>query len=1133
MTPSPSPLASAPREQGPDPQAGTIPLPPSAQATTATAVGPRRGRRGSDRLPTFLVLVLAFLAASFYARNTDFWFYLATGRLLAQRQFTFGADPFAYTTQQVYWVCHAWLFDFVLYFLHGLVGGTGLVVVKALVVTALAGLLLSVRRPAGAAWLPAVSTAVAVLAMSPRLLLQPACVSYFFLGLTFWLLWQQQKAEGGRQRAEGSKASALRRFLPSGFCLLVFALWVNVDEWFFLGPLLTALFWLGERRQGQRTMPNWLVPAGLAVCLLNPFTYHVFTTLPAELSPVTWTSGLRQDVRYQAQFASPWQTEHWQAAVDLNAAALAYYALVLLGVASFLLHGTALRDWRLVVWLPFALLAAWQARTIPFFAIIAAPITALNWQDYLAGRLARATSATVRSARTGVLRGLSHSALTLGLLILIGLTWLGWLAGYDREERHVAWGVATEPALQEVTETLAQWRRQGLLSKDERVLAIAPEVAQYGAWFCPEEKQFFDHRYSLFSETARDYETVSRAILPELVPAPAHDSASGPSSRMSRPERVKDWWLVLRNNDVGIVVVYEREPQRLFALLHRLASGSKDWTLLHVTGQALILGCNEVRPPGGWDPLAFDADRLAFGSPEEQTAGGAPRAPEQGPEQLPPARGLWARLTRPAGQSSWESMASTVYLHYFNDSEATQRQQQIRTSLNRFAASLVGVPAQPAAVPQMTFQLVSSSSLLLGQDAAPHFVGREQLGPFFVHLVDRQPALPLLAVRAARRAVAINPEDATAWLRLGQAYLFLRNSTREHSSEGMLPPLNQLRHVQIVTALEQAVRLDPDLEAAHHELAFLYGERNYLDQSLEHRLEEARLSRRAGRRAGESAEELTNRLEFLDKDAAKLVELVQDRRKKLASASRALQGDRVAEANTALKLGLARHAANEILLQTNPDLLGPNGINLEMELLLSLGRVQEVREILSNKGVRASKHGLGHYDLAPPRGPDGGALYAIPYRWLSYEWLHVLEAAAAGDYAQAQGELRAIRAEVHANQDRLRQQQGVSEPRSLLLLLRLVAESPSFPSAFTAQALGQVFEERRALEAAEPALRAQQADLYVLEGLLALEQGDATAARSAFTAAQEMCAQPPNATVPFAGEPIAAGYLSKLGPSRQ
>src|SRR5207248_5557810 len=115
------------------------------------------------------------------------------------------------------------------------------------------------------------------------------------------------------------------------------------------------------------------------------------------------------------------------------------------------------------------------------------------------------------------------------------------------------------------------------------------------------------------------------------------------------------------------------------------------------------------------------------------------------------------------------------------------------------------------------------------------------------HLGERSPALPLLAVRAARRAVAANPEDANAWLRLGQAYLLLRNLTCERSGEGLLPPLAQLRHVQVATALEQAVRLNPDHEAAHRALYELYGQR-YLDQALEHRREELRLSRRAGPR---------------------------------------------------------------------------------------------------------------------------------------------------------------------------------------------------------------------------------------------------------------------------------------------
>src|SRR5262249_13365131 len=217
-----------------------------------------------------LVVALAFLTASTLARNSDLWFHLAVGRLLAEGKFSFGIDPFAYTTEGVYWVAHAWLFDLTLYGLYGLVGGAGLVVLKALVVAALAGLLLRVGRPDGPGWVPVVCTTLAVLAMSPRLLLQPACVSYLLLGLTFWLLWRPHAAqdEGGRMKDESNKSAFILH--PSSFILLgVFALWANLDEWFLLGPVLAGLFWLGERLQGQRSTPGWVVPAGLAACLLN------------------------------------------------------------------------------------------------------------------------------------------------------------------------------------------------------------------------------------------------------------------------------------------------------------------------------------------------------------------------------------------------------------------------------------------------------------------------------------------------------------------------------------------------------------------------------------------------------------------------------------------------------------------------------------------------------------------------------------------------------------------------------------------------------------------------------------------------------------------------------------------------
>jgi hypothetical protein len=1120
MSTTQDPPTAASPEEVPGSGAGTIPLPPAQHSTAPPATGNQR-RRAWDFFLTFLVLVLAFLSASFVARNSDLWFHLATGRLVAQGQFSFGADPFAYTTQNVYWACHSWLFDLVFYELYGLIGGVGLVVLKALFIAALAGLLLCVRRSDGAVWPPVICTTLAVVAMSPRLLLQPACASYGLLGLTFWLLWKPQKS-GLQIEKQGATSLPPIRYL---LLPLLFALWVNVDEWFFLGPVLAALFWLGERLQGQKRTPAWVVFAGLAACLLNPYTFHAFT-LPSELSALLGPTGLREDVRFQAIFASPWSLTNLRSS-GTNPAALAYFALTFLGLVSFVLNREALLSWRLAVWLPFALLAAWQARTIPFFAVVAAPVTALNWQDFLAGLSGKATKRV--DNRSGLLFGLSPLlraagglVLLLGLPALMYFTWTSWQLETGREGRHIAWGLQSEPSLQRAAETLRDWRRDGLLLDSERVFAVSPEAAQYGAWFSPGEEHFLDHRYQLFHASAQDYELVCRALLPNLV---------SPRSQKHGTDREgeKDWRQVLRDHSVAVVVLYDRDPQRLFAVLHHLADDPQHWTLLAVSGQALIFGWNEARPPGAFSHLAFDADRLAFGRQDERARHALPAAPETGPEHLSPDRGYWARFARPPAPPTWESTAATMYLHYADDSDARERQrQQDHYLMPAYAASLTGLPALPSALPQAALQIVQARDLLYLPDNAQMFLVRDQLGPFFAPLVERSPALPLLAVRAARKAVAANPEDSNAWLRLGQAYLLLRNFTCERSAEGLLPPLAQLRYVQIVTALEQAVRLDPDLEAAHRELAFLYGERNYLDQALEHRREELRVSARARPRLGETAEEQADRLEFLEKDTAKLVEMVQDGRLKYASASSTLQGGKLAQAGLALRLGLARKAVEEILLPTPADVLGVPGIKLEMDLLLTLGRAEEVRSILSDEGLQASKQGLLYDNLPPPKTSDGAPLYAIYYDFPAYEWLHMLQAAAVGDYAQAGEDVRAIRSRLRAGRERLKLQQQELDRRLSIFIPGLLSGPPPCVPAFAIQVLGNLLKERALYEAWDPAVRAQQADLCVLEGLLALEQGDTDAARSAFAEAQELCVEPPGAAVPFAGGPIAGSYLRKL-----
>src|SRR3954447_23702889 len=107
------------------------------EALPTTPPAPPAPRR-LDALLGVLVVAFAFLAASFPARNSDFWRHLAAGRLIARGEYTFGGDPFAYTTAGVYCANHAWLFDLALYLGLLSVGGAGLVALKALAVAALA-----------------------------------------------------------------------------------------------------------------------------------------------------------------------------------------------------------------------------------------------------------------------------------------------------------------------------------------------------------------------------------------------------------------------------------------------------------------------------------------------------------------------------------------------------------------------------------------------------------------------------------------------------------------------------------------------------------------------------------------------------------------------------------------------------------------------------------------------------------------------------------------------------------------------------------------------------------------------------------------------------------------------------------
>ena len=1089
IPPSPATLSAAAAAELP------LPLPPLAAPPDRS----RRGWRGRilDAALAGVVLLFGFLVASFAARNSDLWQHLATGRLLARGDYTFGADPFAYTTQGVYWANHSWLFDWLLYGLFTTAGGTVLVVLKALGVVALAWVLLRIRQP-GSSVLPAACTLLALLALSPRLLLQPAVLSYLFLGLTLWLLW----------RARSLPGPALKRFGP---LLVLFALWVNLDSWFLLGPVLVALFWLGDTLQANfrltifdfrlkssivnrqskieaapppaARIPAWLLPAALAACLLNPHHVHAFT-LPAELSPVLTGAGLSQDARFQRAFASPWELGlRLQPLAAISLAAWAYFGLVVLGLVSFLLNRKNLSGWRLPVWLSFGLLGAWQARLVPFFAVVAGPVTVLNLQEALRGDGRRRSVAAEWLA-----------CLAAGLA-LSALAWVGWLQGFAQEGRRAAWAVQPDPSLRRMAETLAEWRRQNKLGNEDRVFQIHPDVASYCAWFCPEEKGFLDHRLPLFAGAAREYETVCQELMPAL------DVTAGAADRSHPGGLSGGWQQVFRDRQITHLVVYDPDPRRLLATTSRLDQDPQQWTLLHVDGEALLYGWVEARRGGAKDPFAaqrFDAAQLAFSLREADGGRDLPPAPGTGPGRGPQRRPFWAHVGRPEPLPAWESAAATVFLRRFEDHAPQHTRALLKRGWPTFGAALAGLPALPRGVPA-----VLGGILFRLQNPLPFF-GE----------TGRPPALPLLAVRAARRALAANPDDANAYLRLGQAYLMLRNSTVERSREGRLPPLAMLRHVQIATALEHALVLAPDSEAAHQALVELYGERNFLDAALEHARARARLARRAGPQPGEDPERFDRRLDELDKRVEELERVVQDRQNQLTIRIKG-HGNPLDEARAALKLGLAKQAL-DILLASKVELFKIAGAKLQLELLLLTGQAERVRALLDDEDLRANRLRLGVFELPPPSGRETG------YRPPAYEWLLACRAAASGDYNEAEAALAAALVPMQILHRQRQQQLGPALSKALAAEVGAFSQPPHLIVQLIAS------DQRERLQGGIDQvdfLVADQADLSVVAGMLALESGRPRPAARHFEEALSLAS---TARAQCAGRPLALEYLRLL-----
>jgi len=805
----PEPIIPAGEESAPA-AAPPIDPPPS----TSKPLGWPAWFSPADFLLATLAITLAFLVASFIARNSDVWVHLAAGKRLLTGEYRPGTDPFSYTGADRTWVNHNLIYDVGTYLLFRAdPTGAVLVVVKALLVALTFGLLLGIRRPGFALWPWAAVAVIAILAVAPRLLLSPIVGSMFFLAVTLFLLFRMPM-----------RANSWRFPIVIG---ITFWLWANIDGWFFIGPLVLGLVLIGELVQSRllgrgegagATDPLGAIPdvptlaktlaIGIVACMLNPHHVRIWE-LPFEL---VGGEELKLDRRIKLLLLSPLSPEYTRndetgRALGYNLNGLAYGALFVGGGLLLGFGAGRLRLAHLALWAGFGLLSLTSIFAIPFFAIVSVPILA-SQLNAISSRFSLKSWGDPKSrfllfGSTGG-RGIS----LLVVIVLCVLAWPGWLhpgGGIPSLARRVAWGLYSDDAMVRAAGQLQSWRDQGQLPPHSRGFIASVELANYCAWFAPQEKVFLNSRYKLHRQDLPDYIAVRKGI--GLIPS---DQPPNPEEVGDLLQKYKTEYVAVYGgpeDGTGIrtenVAVYggpgEGMAIRGVALDMSVLmwSDTDRWSPWYLNGRTSISGWRSA--PGQEHPtfaaLRVDPVVLAFGPNAERLSAAEVRP-------IPQAMGWEEEFVRgvnvsPAGVD--EAIAWHFYGQY----------RGIAVQNIQFMHHLAFLGVEQGAGGRGLVYLTA-------MPAVGAAIGKSLN-------IDELQATPFLALRAARRAIATDPNHPDGYFALSIALTNrMINMSEDEQATNRITALRQyLMRVPAPEHYRKGTCIFPPSEAAH-QLAMLY-----------------------------------------------------------------------------------------------------------------------------------------------------------------------------------------------------------------------------------------------------------------------------------------------------------------------
>jgi tetratricopeptide (TPR) repeat protein len=852
-----------------------MPTIPSGQITAGTT--PTTNERTSEpRIPPVAMLLIGLfgvLLTSFPARNLDIWRHLAQGRDLLS------GSGLPSTT---------WLYDIATYLVSTVFSESGLVAGKSLLFGFVSVVLFALGTVKN--WKISLAvTGLAVLAMSNRFLLQPQSVSVAGLVILLWLI-------------HGRQALRPNRYWPGWPLIALFLIWANVDQWFILGLAVTALSYLGQSLDDRRENPIRIallrgavsIAILAVVCCISVSNFDGFR-IPAELRAAIVST---KSIDIGPAIHSPFHPTYLAIFSD-NSSALAYFPLLAISALSFLLTRKASSWSWFLPWVLLAVVSALEARTIPFFAVVAGPATARNIQTVFAFR---SDSPSRKWTRV-----LGWFAGGVGATVFLVSAWIGLLQGPPYEPRR--WSVEMPSALTEGANYLRSAHATGLWPPETKTLHVSADTFGAFAWLIPEDGRIQND-----------------SLITQLLAADRQEEAR----------------TALRAFKVNRLVVWAGDPSIASrAMLDRMLADPEEWRLLTLSGGLVVFGWADPASPDAvllYQSRELNVERLAY-QPEA-----AHTAPATG---LPTPRRWWdvfrlpAYPTRPAGRDEAavllrraESLRSAVPYRNLIDWEAGQI-----VGLAGAAASWFG----PAGVSDFAVRLTLFRPPLPTDPTVKSLPQTDMVFAFQQRFAADRGAIPIgdvyAAVRASRRAVAENPTDPQSHYMLARAYSTLANHTSESRWSGRdgIPQIRRVRQVQASAALNQVLTLNPRFATAHRELANLYRTIGCLDLAVEEMSAYLAIAPEWGGppKSGAAAEEATAEWNRWKKQLEERTGTYERESARMSISDRALLA-------VQLELG---GLARSILLKSDVSAFGAQGVELELDLLLRTGRPQEVLDI--------------------------------------------------------------------------------------------------------------------------------------------------------------------------------------------